>query len=193
MFTLGGGDITLVSQYNNIDAGKGAKTASSAPPPLITIDPNGNIKVDVSGSISGSGIATLKTHPEQPAGNVYAVAPRGIFDAGDAGVRSSGSVDINAGVVLNSANISAAGAVSGAPSMLAAPALGNVAAPSGSASSNSDDVAKSLGTNVADANSLNVEVLGYGEDNSGETKDSTCKDSTGNDTPCNDDSRKKQT
>ena len=53
VFTLAGGDITLVSQYGNIDAGKGAKTASSAPPPLITVDGNGNIEVDVSNSISG--------------------------------------------------------------------------------------------------------------------------------------------
>ena len=92
VFTLGGGDITLVSQNGNIDAGRGAKTATSAPPPRVTIDANGSVKLDVSSSISGSGIATLKTRDDQPASNVYPIAPRGIFDAGDAGVRSTGTV-----------------------------------------------------------------------------------------------------
>ncbi len=165
VFTLGGGDITLVSQYGNIDAGRGAKTASSAPPPLITIDANGNVKVDVSGSISGSGIATLKTKEGQPNSNVYPIAPRGIFDAGDAGVRSTGSVNIVANVVLNGNNISAAGAVTGAPAVVAAPALGGPSSPA-NAATRSDDVAKALGATDASAasNSVAVDVLGYGAD-----------------------------
>lgn len=162
VFTLGGGDITLVSQYKDIDAGKGSKTAVSAPPPLITVDPNGNVKVDVSGSIAGSGIATLKTHPDQPASNVYAIAPRGVFNAGDAGVRSSGSVDIAAHVVLNANNISAAGSISGAPVAVAAPALGSIAPPAAT-SQNSNDVAKSMSeANAANGGVLEVQVVGYG-------------------------------
>ena len=163
VFTLGGGDIALVSQRANIDAGRGAKTASSAPPPLITIDANGNIKVDVSGSISGSGIATLKTRTDQLDSNVAAVAPRGIFDAGDAGVRSTGSVQVVAPVVLNGANISAGGSVAGAQVAVAAPALGSVAAPA-SAATKSDDAAKaasSPGASSADA-PLDVDALGHG-------------------------------
>jgi filamentous hemagglutinin len=190
VFTLGGGDITLASQYNDISAGKGAKTASSAPPPLITIDPNGNIKVDVSGSISGSGIATLKTHPDQLAGNIYVEAPRGTFDAGDAGVRSSGSVEITASEVLNGGNISAGGAISGAPTTVAAPSLGSVAAPSGT-SQNSDEVTKNLSNaTAAAANSLNVEVVGYGDDSS--STDGTCDDSTLGSGSCNNNDRKKK-
>ncbi len=190
VFTLGGGDVTLVSQYNDISAGKGAKTAASAPPPLITIDPNGNINVDVSGSISGSGIATLKTNPDKPAGNIYVIAPRGIFDAGDAGVRSSGSVQISASEVLNGANISAAGAVSGAPTTVAAPSLGNVAAPSGT-NQNADEVTKGLNNaSSAAANSLSVEVLGYGDDKS--PSDGACNDSTLNDGSCDNSRRKKK-
>jgi hypothetical protein len=163
VFTLGGGDIALVSQRANIDAGRGAKTASSAPPPLITIDANGNIKVDVSGSISGSGIATLSTHPGQPASDVFAIAPRGIFDAGDAGVRSTGSVEVVAPVVLNGANISAGGSIAVAQVAVAAPSLGTVAAPS-SASPKNDDVAKaaaSASTSSSDA-PLDVDALGHG-------------------------------
>lgn len=181
VFTLGGGDITLVSQYNDISAGKGAKTASSAPPPLLTIDKDGNIKVDLSGSIAGSGVATLKTRPDLPAGNVSVQAPRGIFDAGDAGVRSSGSVLITASLVLNSANISAAGSVSSAPTTVAAPSLGSVAAPAG-ATQSAGETANSLSDASGESsNVLNVEVVSFG--------DEACKDQS--DGACNDDGKKK--
>lgn len=163
IFTLGGGDITLVSQFNNIDAGKGAKTASSAPPPLITIDANGKVNVDVSGSISGSGIATLITHPGQPAANIYVLAPRGIFNAGDAGVRSSGNFSAVASAYENANNISVAGSTSGIPSAVAAPSVSSPSAPS-SPAAKSEDVSKSAGNDKAasDKAALKVEVVGYG-------------------------------
>jgi hypothetical protein len=165
VFTLGGGDITLVSQKADIDAGKGAKTAASAPPPLITVDPNGNVKVDVANSITGSGIATLKTRADIAPGNVYAIAPRGVFDAGDAGVRSSGSVLVVAPTVLNAGNISAGGAISGAQVVVAAPSLGGVAAPSNTATK-TDDVAKAAANSTANSDRLplTVDALGYGSD-----------------------------
>jgi hypothetical protein len=163
IFTLGGGDITLVSQFNNIDAGKGAKTASSAPPPLITIDANGKMNVDVSGSISGSGIATLITHPGQAVANIYVLAPRGIFNAGDAGVRSSGNISAVASAYENANNMSAAGSTSGPPVAVAAPSVSSPAAPSSSAAK-SEDVAKSAGNDkvASDKAALKVEVIGYG-------------------------------
>jgi hypothetical protein len=166
VFTLGGGDITLVSRNGNIDAGRGAKTAASAPPPAVIIDANGNVRLDVSGSIAGAGIATLRTRPGLPPANVYPIAPRGIFDAGDAGVRSSGSVQVVAQTVLNAANISAGGTISGAPVPVAAP---SVAAPSMPASTpRADDVvgAVTKADGEGRQGTLDVEVLGYGEDES---------------------------
>ena len=159
VFTLGGGDITMISQYGNIDAGRGSKTASSAPPPLLTTDASGNTKIDISGSISGSGIATLKTSDKQAASDVVALAPRGIFDAGDAGVRSTGKVQIEAAVVLNSGNISAAGGVSGAVVMDsgAAPAP----APA-STSAVSADASRAATATAAQSLTLSVDVVGYG-------------------------------
>jgi hypothetical protein len=160
VFTLGGGDITMVSQYGNIDAGRGAKTASSAPPPLLTTDQNGNTKLDISGSIAGSGIATLRTQENQLPSNVYPVAPRGVFDAGDAGVRSTGTVQITAQTVLNAGNISAAGGVTGAPPV-AAPALGGLALPA-STTPNAEGVVKNSAPEQR-LLSLDVEVLCFGE------------------------------
>ncbi len=159
VFTLGGGDITMVSQYGNIDAGRGSKTASSAPPPLLTTDASGNTKIDISGSISGSGIATLQTSDKQAASDVVALAPRGIFDAGDAGVRSTGKVQIDAAVVLNSGNITATGGVAGAV------VVDSGAAPAPAAASNTTaapEASRAAAATAAQSLTLSVDVLGYG-------------------------------
>lgn len=161
VFSLGGGDITLISQNGNIDAGRGTKTASSAPPPLLTTDASGNTKIDISGSISGSGIATLRTSDTQEPSNVVAVAPRGIFDAGDAGVRSTGTVVINASVVLNAGNISAASGVSNAVSVDTGGAAST--APASSASTNNQELGKQALAATSDQLSLSVDVIGFGE------------------------------
>ena len=162
VFTLGGGDITLVSQHGNIDAGRGAKTASSAPPPLLTTDSSGNTKLDLAGSVSGSGIATLQTSDSQTPGNVYAVAPRGIFDAGDAGVRSKGGVFIQAAVVLNAGNIQASSGVSGSVGFDAGAAPVAPTAATSAAGAGQDPTRQAL-VAPKELMALSVEVLGFGD------------------------------
>jgi hypothetical protein len=162
VFTLGGGDITLVSQQGNIDAGRGAKTASSAPPPLLTTDSAGNTKLDLAGSVSGSGIATLQTSDSQTPGNVYAVAPRGIFDAGDAGVRSKGGVFIQAAVVLNAGNIQASSGVSGSAGFDAGAAPPAPTAATSAASAGQDPT-RQAAVAPKELMALSVEVLGFGD------------------------------
>jgi hypothetical protein len=163
VFTLAGGDISLVSQYGDLSAGAGTKTASSAPPPILTTNQLGVTVLDISGSISGSGIATLKTNPDVPDANIYVIAPRGVFDAGDAGVRSSGSVDVNALVVLNGGNIVAAGAISGVPTVESSNI--SAAVPS-NATPNSSDIAKNIANAATNGDgsttTLSVDVVGYG-------------------------------
>ena len=168
IFTLGGGDITLVSQAGDIDAGRGRKTASSAPPPLLKVDAAGNVQLDISGSVAGSGIGTLTTGEGQVASDVYAVAPRGAFDAGDAGVRSSGSVSLTAKVVLNAANIQSSGGVSS--SVVAAPSM-DTAGPPPSAGNTAEEAAKQLSSAPKDTLSLTVEVLGFGDEADEEGED----------------------
>jgi hypothetical protein len=161
VFSLGGGDITLVSQNGNIDAGKGAKTATSAPPPLLKTDANGNTELDIAGSISGSGIATLRTSDTQAPSNVVAFAPRGIFDAGDAGVRSTGKVQIEAAVVLNANNIAASGGVSGA--VVVASAASVVPPSADTASAATQAATKQSSAPEVQILALTVDVLGYGD------------------------------
>jgi hypothetical protein len=184
-FTLGGGDITLVSQYGNIDAGRGAKTTAATPPPLITTDANGNTQVDISSSISGSGIATLQSGPGVPPSNVYAIAPRGIFDAGDAGVRSTGTVNLVAATVLNAGNISASGGVTGSPAVSTGGLGGAVAAPASATTTKTDAIANAANADATQVASLNVELLGYGgegqqtvtqDSQNGRSPKDSCKD-----------------
>jgi hypothetical protein len=164
VFTLGGGDITLASQTRNIDAGRGAKTASSAPPPIIKINEQGIVEIDVSSSISGSGIATLQTREGQPDSSVYAVAPRGVFDAGDAGVRSSKDIDVVANTVLNAGNISAAGSVSGSAVAPSPPPPPPAAPASAAASQQNNTVGTANPLTPKAERTLSVELLGYGDD-----------------------------
>jgi hypothetical protein len=163
VFTLGGGDITLVSQYGNIDAGKGAKTSQSTPPPLIRTDANGNTVVDISASISGSGIATLRTSPDVLASSVYPIAPRGIFDAGDAGIRSTGTVNIVAQTVLNANNIAAAGGVSGSKTADTSGLGGAVAAPASAPIAKTDGFNTAAAADPNAASNLTVELVSYGD------------------------------
>ena len=179
VFTLGGGDITLASQYGNIDAGRGAKTAVSAPPPLLRTDANGNTVVDIAGSISGSGIATLKTSPSVPASNVYPIAPRGTFDAGDAGVRSSGTVSIVAATVLNAGNITASSGVSGAKTADTGSLGGAVSSFASTPVARTDAFANAAAPNPDAATSLTVELLGYGVGASGAPADANLGAGTG--------------
>lgn len=100
VLTLQGGDILLWSTEGNIDAGRGAKTASAAPPPVIQTDARGNVFVNPSGAVSGSGIGQLVTVPGLIPGTVTLAAPRGEVNAGEAGVRSAGDLVVAALVVV---------------------------------------------------------------------------------------------
>jgi len=85
VFTLARGDLLLWSSEGSIDAGRGARTVTGAPPPVYRIDSNGNVVVDTSGSFSGSGIAVLDA-----ASILDLYAPKGEISAGEAGIKPGG-------------------------------------------------------------------------------------------------------
>lgn len=171
VLTAGGGDVLIWSSIGDIDAGKGAKTATSSPPPLIRTDSNGNTIVDIAGVVTGSGIGTLQTLKDAPLANVYLIAPSGTVDAGDAGVRSSGNLLVAAQAVANGANMQAGGTSSGVP----APSTANVSfsAPVSTDSSNSSkqadkatEAASKSANKTASAlpSLITVEVLSLGDE-----------------------------
>jgi hypothetical protein len=87
----------------------------SAPPPLFSCDNDWICSADVKGAVSGAGIATLQSLPGVPVGDANLIAPHGTVDAGDAGIRASGNINIAALFVLNTFNLQAQGTITGFP------------------------------------------------------------------------------
>ncbi|HEY4366976.1 MAG TPA: filamentous hemagglutinin family protein [Steroidobacteraceae bacterium] len=174
VFTLLGGDIAVWSTHGDIDAGRGAKSSLSAPPPIITIDDKGKVDVSFTGAVAGSGIRTIVTADDVEPGNVDLIAPVGFVNAGDAGIGSSGNLNIAAQHVIGLDNIQVGGASTGVPAEtggLGASLAGVTAASSSSANAANDAVADS--ENKKDATPqlaqaalswLDVFVVGLGEE-----------------------------
>ena len=104
MTTFGGG-ILAWSAEGDINAGRGAKTTVVYTPPRRVYDAVGNVALSPNAPSSGAGIATLAPIAEVPAGDVDLYAPLGTIDAGEAGIRVSGNINIAALHVVNAANI----------------------------------------------------------------------------------------
>lgn len=174
VFTLQGGDILLWSDHGNIDAGRGAKTAISAPAPTYDPQPDGSIKVNFAGAVAGSGIRAIVTDPGVQPGNVDLIAPDGNVNAGDAGIGSAGNLTIAAQHVLGADNIQVGGVSSGVPvvdSGSFAASLSGVGNLANSVTKNTEQALDSVSKSdnaapIADAalTFLDVEVLGYGDD-----------------------------
>jgi filamentous hemagglutinin len=177
IFTLRGGSQVIWASNGDIAAGSSSKTVQSAPPTRVLIDPtSADVKTDLAGLATGGGIGVLATVAGIMPGSVDLIAVNGAIDAGDAGIRATGKLNISAVTVLNASNISVGGSSAGTP---AAPA----AAPSVSAStpapnpSQGNDVAKSAAEQerrkATDQqqrplpevlSEISVEVIGYGGD-----------------------------
>ncbi|MDP3138695.1 MAG: filamentous hemagglutinin family protein [Burkholderiaceae bacterium] len=173
ILTVAGGDVLLWSSEGDIDAGKGKKTATSVPPPVITVDADGNVTQKLQGAATGSGIGALSTGGIA-AGDVDLIAPKGTVNAGDAGIRA-GNLNIAAAVVLGADNISVSGSSNGTP---VADTSAVTAASSGATSGDGGTAAATaaLSSNLADAaraaeelkqsfkpTFITAEVVGHGE------------------------------
>ncbi|WP_045223263.1 filamentous haemagglutinin family protein [Methyloterricola oryzae] len=174
VFALDGGDITVWSSNGNIDAGRGAKSAIAAPPPIISFDAQGNLRIEYPPVVSGSGIRTAATTTGRDPGDVVLAAPRGVVDAAEAGIGGN-NVTIAANAIIGASNIDVGGVASGLPTVnVAVPAL-----PAGAESAAASAAqAAQQSTAQADSNSatnpvsasnssllrpLQVDVLGFGD------------------------------
>jgi len=122
---------------------------------------------------TGGGIGVLATVKGVPPGDVDLVAPLGSVDAGDAGIRVSGNLNIAANHVFNSANIAVGGSSAGAAGPI------SVSISSASLTSASDTAAAGTANSagwpaaqvprpapstVDEPSVITVEVIGYGDD-----------------------------
>ena len=145
----------MYSDHGNIDAGKGSKSAVSVPQRFVSTDKDGNTTVDIRAVAVGSGIRNEtfdEDGPDKPKqaatrGDARLIAPRGIVNAGEAGI-SSNNLFLRAQIVLNADNIQTTGATTGGPISAAANVVPASAGLSPSAVN--DSVKESLG-NINDA------------------------------------------
>jgi hypothetical protein len=119
IMTTFGGDILAWSEEGDINAGRGAKTTVLFTPPRRTYDLYGQPSLAPQVPSTGAGIATLAPIPEVPAGYIDLIAPLGTVDAGEAGIRVSGDINIAALHVVNAANIQVKGNATGLPTAVA--------------------------------------------------------------------------
>jgi len=167
VMTFLGGDIVVLSDEGDINAGRGSKAKVTAAEPQIV-----ETKDDVTGATIaktviftppavGSGLRTLAYDPDgsgpkvtpEP-GDMYVVAWDGVVDAGEAGIEG-GKLYLAATKVLNSQNISVGAGSVGMPAASGAVAsLGALTGDSMSATeSTTSDIAKntaSTGEQIAD-------------------------------------------
>lgn len=168
IMTTFGGSILAWSAEGDINAGRGSKTTVVFTPPRRVYDSVGNVVISPDVPATGAGIATLAPIAEVPGGAVDLIAPEGTVDAGEAGIRSSDSVNIAALRVVNADNIQAQGDVSGVP-MVAAVNIGALtnasAAASSAAEAAQDTVARSrAAARQALPSIISVQILGFGEE-----------------------------
>lgn len=167
IMTTYGGDIIGWSEEGDINAGRGAQTDVLMPPARRTYDSYGNVTLAPQVPSSGAGIATLNPIPEIAPGDIDLVAPLGTIDAGEAGIRVSGNINLAAMQVLNAANIKVQGESAGIPVIAAVNtgALTSAASASSAVANQAAELAERARpqgrTEIPTI--LNVRFLGFGD------------------------------
>ncbi|WP_231502368.1 filamentous haemagglutinin family protein [Herbaspirillum sp. RV1423] len=171
VMTTFGGSILGWSATGDINAGRGSKTTVVYTPPKRVYDQWGNVTLSSDVPSTGAGIATLAPIPEVPAGDIDLIAPLGTIDAGEAGIRVSGNVNLAALQVINAANIQVKGESVGIPTIAAVNvgALTNASAAVSSAASAAQESVQRARNEARQAlpSIFTVRVLGFGNESSG--------------------------
>ena len=168
VMTTFGGDILGWSSQGDINAGRGLKSTIVYTPPKRVYDNWGNVTLSSDVPSTGAGIATLAPIAEVPAGDVDLLAPLGTIDAGEAGIRVSGNVNLAALTVMNAANIQVKGEAKGMPAVASVnvAAMTNASAAATQATAAAQDVVQRerAATRAAQPSVFTVRVLGFGND-----------------------------
>lgn len=171
IFTTFGGNILAWSAAGDINAGRGSKTTVVYTPQRRVYDSMGNVSLSPSTPNTGAGIATLNPVPEIAPGDIDLIAPLGTIDAGEAGIRVSGNVNLAAMQVLNAENIAVQGEAVGIPVVAAVnvAALTNASAAASQASVAAQEVVQRERAAARQAlpSVFQVRVIGFGDQPAG--------------------------
>lgn len=182
VITQYGSDITVWVNNGDIDAGRGSKSAVSVPARVVSTDADGNTLIEVKGVATGSGIRAQTYDPDGPGGrqrapalgSVALIAPRGILNAGEAGIAAGNFLAV-ATQVIGADNIQVSGSSTGVPLADAGSLAGSLAGVSNTApldATAAGDMARQIPQASSPNNFLpsfiSVEVIGLG-DNQPET------------------------
>ncbi|MGJ7546629.1 filamentous haemagglutinin family protein [Variovorax sp. LT1R16] len=168
IMTTFGGHVMGWSAEGDINAGRGSKTTIVYTPPKRVYDQWGNVTLSSDVPSTGAGIATLAPIPEVPAGDIDLIAPLGTIDAGEAGIRVSGNVNLAALQVVNAANVAVKGEAIGIPTVAAVNvgALTNASAAASQAAGAAQEVLQRerVAARQALPSVFTVRVLGFGNE-----------------------------
>nr|WP_237717081.1 filamentous haemagglutinin family protein [Cupriavidus basilensis] len=168
IFTTFGGNILAWSAQGDINAGRGSKSTVVYTPQRRVYDNIGLVTLSPTTPNTGAGIATLNPIPEVPPGDIDLIAPLGTIDAGEAGIRVSGNVNLAALRVVNAENIQVQGKATGIPVLAAVNvgALTNASAVASQAVSAAQDALQRERTAARQGlpSIFTVRVLGFGTD-----------------------------
>ncbi|WP_236556065.1 filamentous haemagglutinin family protein [Alcanivorax sp. S71-1-4] len=164
VMTVFGGDIQAWSEEGDINAGRGSQTTQVYTPPLRVYDQWGNVALSPNAPSSGAGIATLNPIAGIEPGDIDLIAPLGTIDAGEAGIRVSGNVNIAALQVLNADNIQVQGEAQGIPVVAAVNTGALTAASAASTAASQAAETVSRRNNSAQPSIITVEILGFGDE-----------------------------
>ncbi|QWA10751.1 filamentous hemagglutinin family protein [Sodalis ligni] len=181
IMTTFGGNILAWSTEGDINAGRGSKTTVVFTPPKQTYDDVGNLTLSPQVPSTGAGIATLAPIPEVPPGDVDLIAPLGTIDAGEAGIRVSGNINVAALRVVNAENIQVQGKSTGIPTIAAVNvgALTSASQAASSAVQAAEQINRQAQRNQPSV--ISVQVLGYGTERLEAGGDDNAMRSTGYD------------
>jgi filamentous hemagglutinin family protein len=162
VLTTFGGNILIWSAQGDINAGRGAKTTIDYTPLQRVYDIYGNVALSPTVPSTGAGIGTLNPIPQVTPGNINLVAPLGTVDAGAAGIRVSGNLNIAAAHVANGGDITVGGTTTGVPTAPAVNIGGLTAAGNAAGAGAQASVGGKLGNQAPLPSVWIVEILGYG-------------------------------
>lgn len=153
-----GSDQIIWATEGDIDAGRGAKTVRLPSAPEVVTDADANTIMRERPDMSGSGIGTVGD------GDVDLIAPKGTVNAGDAGIRVAGNLNVAAYRVVNVDNIEVGGESSGLPPVISVNvgALTAASQAAGSAQRAAEEVTRR--TPRRPPSVISVEILGYGQE-----------------------------